>query len=214
MLSTCGDSDGSCSCSRPSQRSWSRAFSPAANRLDEAFLFERSIDIDTYDRHAENLREELTLARIDRHSGHSSPCVQINQSVTISRCGCTGCRTSLRLLSYREPHSKHIQVVTGHKTAAISGTHLAHQVFLGRFGELVALVIEDREGQDELASPIHRVGGTTCDTRAAFAAIRRCFRVTSLCIDFVNQNVTTIALSDDASLGLVSPVMTIVRSAV
>jgi hypothetical protein len=37
--------------------------------LDEAFLFERSIDIETYDRHAEKLREELTLARIDRHSG-------------------------------------------------------------------------------------------------------------------------------------------------
>ena len=34
-----------------------------------AFLFERSIDIETYDRHAEKLREELTLARIDRHSG-------------------------------------------------------------------------------------------------------------------------------------------------
>ena len=37
--------------------------------MDEAFLFERSIDIETYDRHAEKLREELTLARIDRHSG-------------------------------------------------------------------------------------------------------------------------------------------------
>ena len=37
------------------------------DRLDEAFLFERSIDIDTYDRHAEKLREELTLAR--SHSG-------------------------------------------------------------------------------------------------------------------------------------------------
>jgi hypothetical protein len=30
------------------------------DRLDEAFLFERSIDIETYDRHAEKLREELT----------------------------------------------------------------------------------------------------------------------------------------------------------
>jgi site-specific DNA recombinase len=39
------------------------------DRLDEAFLFERSIDIETYDRHAEKLREELTLVRIDRHSG-------------------------------------------------------------------------------------------------------------------------------------------------
>jgi hypothetical protein len=34
-----------------------------------AELLERSIDIETYDRHAEKLREELTLARIDRHSG-------------------------------------------------------------------------------------------------------------------------------------------------
>ena len=39
------------------------------DRLDEAFLFDRSIDIETYDRHAEKLREELTLARIDCHSG-------------------------------------------------------------------------------------------------------------------------------------------------
>jgi hypothetical protein len=39
------------------------------DRLDEAFLFDRSIDIETYDRHAEELREELTLVRIDRHSG-------------------------------------------------------------------------------------------------------------------------------------------------
>ena len=39
------------------------------DRLDEAFLFERAIDIETYDRHAEKLREELTLLRIDRHSG-------------------------------------------------------------------------------------------------------------------------------------------------
>ena len=38
------------------------------DRLDEAFLFQRSIDIDTYDRHAERLREELTLARIAKHS--------------------------------------------------------------------------------------------------------------------------------------------------
>ena len=38
------------------------------DRLDEALLFERSIDIDTYDRHAEKLREEITLARIDRWS--------------------------------------------------------------------------------------------------------------------------------------------------
>jgi hypothetical protein len=46
-----------------------KAIQDKLDRLDEAFLFERSIDIDTYDRHAEKLREELTLARMDRHSG-------------------------------------------------------------------------------------------------------------------------------------------------
>jgi hypothetical protein len=46
-----------------------KAIQDKLDRLDEAFLFERSIDIDTYDRHAEKLREELTLVRIDRHSG-------------------------------------------------------------------------------------------------------------------------------------------------
>ena len=46
-----------------------KAIQNKLHRLDEAFLFERSIDIDTYDRHAEKLREELTLARMDRHSG-------------------------------------------------------------------------------------------------------------------------------------------------
>src|SRR4029453_15973500 len=39
------------------------------NRLDEAFLFERTIDIETYDRQADRLREQLTLVRMERHSG-------------------------------------------------------------------------------------------------------------------------------------------------
>ncbi len=38
------------------------------DRLDEAFLFEQSIDIDVYDRHAEKLRQELTLLRMDHHA--------------------------------------------------------------------------------------------------------------------------------------------------
>jgi site-specific DNA recombinase len=38
------------------------------NRLDEAFLFERSIDIDTYDRHADRVRQQMTLLKIDEHS--------------------------------------------------------------------------------------------------------------------------------------------------
>ena len=46
-----------------------KAIQDRLDRLDEAFLVDRSIDIETYDRHAEKLREELTLARIDRHSG-------------------------------------------------------------------------------------------------------------------------------------------------
>ena len=48
-----------------------KAIQAKLDRLDEAFLFERSIDIDTYDRHAEKLREELTLARLDRHPASS-----------------------------------------------------------------------------------------------------------------------------------------------
>jgi site-specific DNA recombinase len=38
------------------------------DRLDQAFLFERSIEIETYDRHRDKLREELTLVQMDRHS--------------------------------------------------------------------------------------------------------------------------------------------------
>ena len=42
---------------------------PSQDLTRRSIPFERSIDIETYDRHAEKLREELTLARIDRHSG-------------------------------------------------------------------------------------------------------------------------------------------------
>ena len=59
-----GSQRGDCDAERAA-----KAIQDKLNRLDEAFLFERSIDIETYDRHAEKLREELTLARIDRHSG-------------------------------------------------------------------------------------------------------------------------------------------------
>jgi Resolvase, N terminal domain len=54
-----------------SGRRWcaAKAIQDKLDRLDEAFLFERSIDIETHDRHAEKLREELTLVRIERHSG-------------------------------------------------------------------------------------------------------------------------------------------------
>ncbi len=46
-----------------------RAIQNKLDRLDEAFLFEKSIDITTYDRHAEKLRAELTLVRINRRAG-------------------------------------------------------------------------------------------------------------------------------------------------
>jgi hypothetical protein len=39
---------------------------PSQDLTRRSIPFERSIDIETYDRHAEKLREELTLARIDR----------------------------------------------------------------------------------------------------------------------------------------------------
>jgi site-specific DNA recombinase len=38
------------------------------DRLDDAFLYERSIEIDTYDRQKDKLREQRTLAQIDRYS--------------------------------------------------------------------------------------------------------------------------------------------------
>lgn len=38
------------------------------DRLDQAFLFARSIDITTYERQRDRLRQELTLTDIDRHS--------------------------------------------------------------------------------------------------------------------------------------------------
>jgi site-specific DNA recombinase len=38
------------------------------DQLDDAFLFAKTIDFETYDRHRERLRGELTLAQIDRHS--------------------------------------------------------------------------------------------------------------------------------------------------
>ena len=45
-----------------------QAIQKKLDRLDEAFLFEQSIDIEVYDRHAEKLRQELTLLRIERHA--------------------------------------------------------------------------------------------------------------------------------------------------
>jgi len=46
-----------------------KAIQQKLDRLDDAFLFAESIDIETYDRHMDKLRQELTLLEIDRHSG-------------------------------------------------------------------------------------------------------------------------------------------------
>ena len=45
-----------------------KAIREKLNRLDEAFLYERSIDRDTYDGHRERLRQELTFEQMDRHA--------------------------------------------------------------------------------------------------------------------------------------------------
>jgi hypothetical protein len=45
-----------------------KAIREKLDRLDEAFLYERTIDIDAYDRHRDKLREALTLVQMDRHA--------------------------------------------------------------------------------------------------------------------------------------------------
>lgn len=45
-----------------------KALTDKLDRLDEAFLFSKSIDQPTYERQRDKVREELTLAKIDQHS--------------------------------------------------------------------------------------------------------------------------------------------------
>lgn len=45
-----------------------KAIQQRLDRLDEAFIFAKSIDLETYERQRDKLREELTLAQIDRHA--------------------------------------------------------------------------------------------------------------------------------------------------
>jgi DNA invertase Pin-like site-specific DNA recombinase len=45
-----------------------KAIQQKLDRLDEAFLFAQSIDITTYERQRDKLRQELTLTQIDEHS--------------------------------------------------------------------------------------------------------------------------------------------------
>ena len=45
-----------------------KAIRQKLDRLDEAFLYPESIDLDTYSRQRDKLREELTLSKIDHHT--------------------------------------------------------------------------------------------------------------------------------------------------
>ena len=42
------------------------------DKLDEAFLYSEAIDVTTYGRQRDKLREELTLAKIDHHTPRPS----------------------------------------------------------------------------------------------------------------------------------------------
>jgi site-specific DNA recombinase len=44
-----------------------RAIQQKLDRLDNAFIFAQAIDLETYERQRDRLREELTLTKIDRH---------------------------------------------------------------------------------------------------------------------------------------------------
>ena len=46
-----------------------KAIQQKLDRLDEAFLYAQAIDLTSYERQRDKLRDELTLAQIDRHAG-------------------------------------------------------------------------------------------------------------------------------------------------
>ena len=52
----------------PSRNGGVKAIRQKLDRLDEAFLYSESIDLDTYSRQRDKLREELTLSKIDHHA--------------------------------------------------------------------------------------------------------------------------------------------------
>jgi hypothetical protein len=81
--------------------------------------------------------------------------------------------------------SKHIQVMTGHKTATIGGTHLTHQVFLRRLGELIALVIEDQKARTRSRRQFAELSRRRVICAAHPLPFGRRLRVTSLRIDFM-----------------------------
>lgn len=44
-----------------------KALQQKLDRLDDAFIYKESIDLGTYERQRDRLREELTLVEVDRH---------------------------------------------------------------------------------------------------------------------------------------------------
>ena len=67
--STCGSSVGlKRRTGRRNRNGGSSAIQQKLDRLDEAFLYSESIDVTTYGRQRDKLREELTLAKIDHHA--------------------------------------------------------------------------------------------------------------------------------------------------
>jgi len=69
-----------------------KAIREKLDRLDQAFLFDRSIDIDTYDRHRDKLREELTLVQMDRHSSELEE--MDVEGTREADCQCCSCETA------------------------------------------------------------------------------------------------------------------------
>jgi site-specific DNA recombinase len=68
-FSTCGSSGGPRRrTGRSSRRRRVKAIQQKLDRLDDAFLFAQSIDLKSYERQRDRLREELTLAQIDHHA--------------------------------------------------------------------------------------------------------------------------------------------------
>src|SRR5258708_5823537 len=94
--------------------------------------------------------------------------------------------------------SENIKIVTGHKTSTVGCSHFAHQVFLRRFGELIALVIKDQEAGTRSRCQISKLSRRGMILASHPLPFQGRFRVASLCIDFMNQNVAAITLFDDA----------------
>jgi len=55
------------------------------DRLDDAFLFQQSIDTQSYERQRDRLREELTLAQIDHHAEATDELDGVRRTLSAAR---------------------------------------------------------------------------------------------------------------------------------